>query len=291
MPPRSTWKGFIRLSLVSVPVKAYTASTSGSSIRLNQLHGECHSPVKYRKVCPIHGELTSDAIVSGFEYAKGRYVQINPADIEKLRTTSDKAIAIDGFLRPKAIDPIYYGAKTYYLLPDGPVAEKPYALLQNAMVEEGVHAVAQVVLSGREQLVLLRPHGPLLTMTGLHLEDAIKKPESFMDELLDGAYTDQEFQLSRTLIEATRIEHFHLGRYKDRYVEKLTRLIEAKVEGKEIFAAPVPQEPEVLGLLDALKESVRKAEEKSALKPAPRAAAASTAQRPAMKDGAEHGLL
>ena len=72
MPPRSSWKGFIKLSLLSVPVKAYAASVSGSSIRLNQLHQGCHSPVKYRKVCPIHGELATEAIVSGYEYAKGQ---------------------------------------------------------------------------------------------------------------------------------------------------------------------------------------------------------------------------
>ena len=123
MPPRSCWKGFLKLSLVSVPVKAYSASVSGCSIRLNQLHRECHSPVKYRKLCPIHGELATEAIVSGYEYAKGRYVEIDPDELAKLRTQSEKAITIDGFLYPGDVDPIYYNSKTYYLVADRPVDE------------------------------------------------------------------------------------------------------------------------------------------------------------------------
>ena len=263
MPPRSIWKGFLKLSLISVPVKAYSASASGTSIRLNQLHQGCHSPVKYQKVCPIHGELENDAVVSGYEYSKGQYVEIDPEELQKLRTRSEKAITIDGFLQPKDIDPLYYGPKTYYLVADGPVGEKPYRLLHEAMVEEGVYAVAQVVLSRKERLVLLRPYGRLLTMTTLYLTHEVKMPESFGGEVVvDRALSDGELDLAKRLIEAWTMEDFDLGRYKDAYREKLTELIEAKVEGKEIFRVPTPQEPEVLNLLEALKESVAKAQEK-----------------------------
>ena len=78
MPPRSSWKGSISLHLVSVPVKAYTANVSGAQTHLNQLHTDCHSQIKYRKICPIHGELSRDAIVSGYEYAKGQFVEDAP---------------------------------------------------------------------------------------------------------------------------------------------------------------------------------------------------------------------
>ena len=244
MPPRSIWKGFLKLSLVSVPVKAYSASASGTSIRLNQLHQGCHSPVKYRKVCPIHGELENDAVVSGYEYSKGQYVEIDPEELGKLRTRSEKAIAIDGFLEPNDIDPLYWGSKTYYLLADGPVARKPYRLLHEAMVAEGVYALAQVVLSQKERLVLVRPHRRLLTMTTLYLEDEVKRPESFEDnEVIESAFSEDELGLAKRLIEARRIEDFDLGSYKDAYREQLTELIEAKVEGKEIFALPTPEEP------------------------------------------------
>lgn len=261
MSTRSIWKGYIRLSLISVPVKAYSASTADGAIHLNQLHQGCHSPIKYRKVCPIHGELTSADVVSGYEYAKGQYVEIDPEELRKLRTRNEKAITIEGFLHPKDIDPIYFNEKTYYLISDGPVGEKPYFLLHRVMVEEGVHAVAQMVLSQKERLVLLRPLGRLIAMTTLHLKNEVKLPESFEDKvvMVDRVFSEDELGLAKTLIETRTLEDFDLGRYKDAYVEKLTELIEAKVEGKEIFTVPCPEEPEILNLMDALKMSVEKA--------------------------------
>src|SRR5262249_44438723 len=150
MAARSSWKGFLKLSLVSVPVKAYTATASGGEIHLNQLHAECHSRIQYKKVCPIHGEVKGDEIVSGYEYSKGQYVIVDPDELNKLRTEDEKAIKIDTFVAPGTLDPVYYSGKGYYLVPDGPVGEKPYALLHQAMVEENRHAVAQIVLHGRE---------------------------------------------------------------------------------------------------------------------------------------------
>src|SRR5947209_12151689 len=116
MAPRSTWKGFLRINLVSVPVKAYTATASGGGeVRLNQLHKECHSRINYKKTCPIHGEVPNDEIVSGYEYSKGQYVVVDTAELDKLRTEDDKAIKIDTFVAPDAVDPVYYTGKTYYL--------------------------------------------------------------------------------------------------------------------------------------------------------------------------------
>ena len=121
MAARSSWKGFLRLSLVSIPVKAYTASSSGGGdISLNQLHTACHSRIKYQKLCQVHGEVTQDQIVMGYEYSKGQYAVIDTSELEKLRTESDKAISIDTFIKPEDIDPIYFTEKSYFLTPDGP---------------------------------------------------------------------------------------------------------------------------------------------------------------------------
>src|SRR5262249_19131127 len=147
MALRSAWKGFLKLSLVSVPVKAYTATTSGGGeIRLNQLHAECHSRINYKKTCPIHGEVTQDQIVSGYEYAKGQYVVVDTDELDKLRTEDEKAITITTFIPPETIDPVYFSGKTYYLIPDGPVGQKPYATILQAMTEDNRHAIAQVML-------------------------------------------------------------------------------------------------------------------------------------------------
>ena len=182
MASRSVWKGYIRFSLVSVPVKAYTATASGSGMALNQLHRECNSRVQYKKTCPVHGELKSDEIVSGYEFSEGQYVVIDPSELEKLRTPKDKAIDIAAFIDPTVIDPAYYSGRNYYLVPDGPVGQKPYSLLYKAMVEENRFAFAQVVFSGQEQVVLLRPLKNLLVMTMLSYDAEVKKVEEFQPE-------------------------------------------------------------------------------------------------------------
>jgi DNA end-binding protein Ku len=260
MAPRTSWKGFIELSLVSVPVKAYTANNTTEDVHLNQLHEGCHQRVRYKKVCPEHGELASAEIVSGYEFTKGQYVIIEPGELAKLRKESDKAIHIEGFIDAETIEPRYHAGKTYYLLPDGVAGTKPYALLHRGMTEQRVHAIAQIVLSGREQLVLVRPMGELLAMTVLQHEKKIKPVEDFTGELGQQKLGKEEMALTDTLIGASRLADFKLGDFEDKYVKNLTRLIQMKVDGQEIVAERDPEEPKILNLMDALKRSVAEAQ-------------------------------
>jgi hypothetical protein len=115
MAARASWKGFLKLSLVTVPVKAFTSAASSSEITLNQLHGECHNRIRYKKVCPDHGEVSSDQIVSGYEYSKDQYVIVEPEELVKIRKESDRAIDIDGFIDASTLDPIYHNGRSYYL--------------------------------------------------------------------------------------------------------------------------------------------------------------------------------
>ena len=204
MAPRTSWKGFIKLSLVSVPVKAYTANNSSEEIHLNQLHKDCHQRVKYQKVCPEHGELASNEIVSGYEYAKGQYVIVDQSEVAKLRKESDKSIQIDGFVKSEDIDPLYFSGKTYYLLPDGPAGGKPYALLHKGMCDAGVHAVAQIIMSGREQLVVLRPVDDMIVMTIMQHKAKVKGIDEFEDELQAMDLSDEEISAVASYIYGLR---------------------------------------------------------------------------------------
>jgi DNA end-binding protein Ku len=254
----------LKLSLVSVPVKAYTAAISGGNeIHLNQLHAECNSRIQYKKTCPIHGEVVADAIVSGYEFAKDQYVVIDTEEIEKLRKPSDKAVTIDAFVAPDSIDPIYLAGRSYYIVPDGPVGQKPYGLLYQAMVEKNRYAVAQVIFSGREQLVVLRPMDGLIAMSMLSYDDQLKKPSAFKDELTKQDISPEELSLAKTLVDASTPKQFDFAKYKDVYREKLTTLIQSKVEGKEIVAPPVQEEAQVINLMDALRQSVARAQQAS----------------------------
>jgi DNA end-binding protein Ku len=245
---------------VSVPVKAYTANDTGVQVRLNQLHAECNSRIAYKKVCPVHGEVGNDQIARGYEHAKGQYVVIEDEELGKLRTKSDHSVNIEGFVAPDALDPVYHAGRTYYLLPDGPVGQKPYRLLVRGMQESGVHALAQVVISQREQLVLLRPLDDMLAMTILSHKKKVKSADLFRDEIEDSECTPEELQLASMLIDASRLKDFDYGSYTDRYVEKLTELIQLKVQGQDLVQAEDVEEPKIINLMEALKQSVAEAQ-------------------------------
>ena len=282
MAARSSWKGYLKLSLVSVPVKAFTATATSAQVRLNQLHEECHSRIKYQKVCPVHGEVAADEIVSGYEFAKGQYVVVDTDELEKLRTESDKSVSVDCFVSADEVDPVYHSGRTYYLVPDGPVGQKPYALLRDSMAEENLHGVARVVISKKEQLVLLRPVDGLIGMTVLSYAPQVKSASAFEDELVDMEANADELALTKQLMSALVKDEFDLTDYKDEYTEKLTELIEAKVEGKELVSPAAEEAPAVINLMDALKASVQqvavpeKAPAASKKKPARKMAASKT---------------
>ena len=278
---RSSWKGHIRLSLVSIPVKAFTASAAGKEIRLNQLHDECKSRIRYQKICPQHGEVASSEIVKGYEFTKDQYVIVDDDELDSLRTESDRAINIDAFVDPGQVDPLYLSGRTYFLAPDGPVGQKPYGLLLEAMKTQSLCCVAQVVMHGREQLVQLRPLGKLLAMEILTYKDQVKDPADFEGEIEETEISDDELALTQKLIEATTTDTFDISKYENVYHEKLKELIDAKIEGKEIVAPPDDQPEQVINLMDALKASVAQAQD--AVKPKKKVAKSATSRKRASK--------
>lgn len=279
MAPRPSWRGFLRLSLVSIPVRFYTARASGSEVQLHQLHRECKSRIQYRKFCPVHGEVGKDDIVSGYEFQKDQYVVIEPEERDQLYLENEKAINIDAFVPPDSVDPLHFTGKAYYLLPDGAAGQEPYALLQRAMARKGVAAVARVVLYGRQEVVLVRPQDKLLSVTGLSYGNEMKQPKEFEEELTEKAVREDELRLTDTLIEATMEDQVDLSRYSDDYTERLRKLIETKVEGKEIATPPQAEAPQVINLMDALKKSVAQAQEKAKEGKSAREAAAPAARK------------
>jgi DNA end-binding protein Ku len=260
MALRSTWEGYLRLNLISVPVKAYSATTSGGGkITFHQLCEQCHSRIKYKKVCPVHGELTMDQIDSGYEVAKDEYTVVEKEDLEKLRPEADKSINIDVFVRPESLDAAYYTDRTYYLVPDGKAGQKPYAVLQKVMAEEERQAVATMVLSGKEQVVLIRPVENLLALTVLNYDAHLKKPSMFADEVPEVSVAADEVKLAKSLVETSTTDDFDMSHYSDEYTERVLKLIDAKSKGKRIVSKKAADEPVIINLMDALKKSLAKA--------------------------------
>lgn len=290
MPARSSFRGFLRLSLVSVPVRGFTSTRTGAEIRLNQLHRDCNNRIRYKKVCPEHGEVASDEIVSGYEHTKDSYVVIDPAEVQALRRQSEKSVDIAGFVPAADLDPMYFSGRMYYLTPDGPAGQKPYQLLFEAMASEGLYAIGTAILGGREQMVAIRPVDGVLGMAVLQYAEKVKQASEFSEEVKPAKLTKAEKDLTKTLVEASRLEEFDYAEYKDNYVGELRQLIELKIEGQEIVSAPDVEEPKVINLMEALKASVegaksrksgssRKASSKVTTKMAPSAKARGAAKR------------
>jgi DNA end-binding protein Ku len=262
---RSVWKGFIQFSLVSVPVKAYTATvTGGGRIQLNQLHAECNSRIRYLKSCPVHGEVPADQIVSGYEFAKGQYVIIDPDELDKLRSPSEKAVTIQSFVEKSEIPDRYFSGRTLYLVPDGLVGHKPYNLLHRVMTDSGRVGFAKVVMNGREKLMMIQPVENLLSMSELSYDQELKKPKDFSDEVTKVEMTPDEVKLARTLTEAMAAKDFDIGQFKDNYSDNLAALIEAKVQGKEVVAPSAEEPVQVINLMEALQKSVEATKTKAA---------------------------
>jgi DNA end-binding protein Ku len=289
MAARPSWSGYLKFNLISVPVKGYNAATSGGKIGFHLLHAKCHERIQYKKVCPVHGEVSNDEIVSGYEVSKGQYVVVDKDERAGAKIEDDKTISVDTFVHPDALDPNCFSGRSYFLVPDGKVAQKPYGVMLEAMRERGRYAIAQVVFAGRAQLAAVHPAGHVLAMTLLSYESELKKPEAFEDEVSETAASAEEHKLAESLIDASTSEQFDLGRYKDEYNGKLSKLVEGKAKHtKKMVGAPDREEPAVINLMDALRQSLertQKGQRKTPAKKSTAHGAKKAASQPRRKTG------
>jgi DNA end-binding protein Ku len=259
MAMRSSWEGFLQLSLISVPVRAYNAAIAGrGEIHFHQIHKNCGNRIRYQKVCPIHGEVSKEEIVSGYEYKKGEHVQLDPDEIATARAKKDEAITINAFIPPDRLDPIYLSGKTFYLVPDGPAGQKPYLLLHETMQQKDRYALAGMVLSGHEEMVLIRPAGKVLAMTVLYYDHQIKKASDFADEVGESKISAQERKLAGSLVDSSTTEEMDFSQYKDHFTERVKQVLEAKLAGKDRRAPKAEKDRPVVNLMDALRQSLKK---------------------------------
>jgi len=259
MEIHSSWKGFIQLSLVTIPVKAVTAHETGREVQMHQLHKDCNQRINYQKICKVHGEVHQDEIIHGYEYVKDQYVIINDEEISKLRSQNDHTVHISGFVEADKLDWLYFEGKNYYLIPDGKIGQKPYALLRESMVENNCHALANIVISTRDHLVMLKPHHKLIAMSVLFHHDQLKAENELESLVEDVELKPAEKELTRSLVNATSIKDFDIKNFKDDYRENILKLIELKVEGREIVETEKSEEPKIINLMEALKKSVEQA--------------------------------
>lgn len=258
---RGSWDGYLKLSLISVPVRAYNAAApGGGDIHFHQLHKDCGERIRYQKTCPVHGTVTKDEIISGYEYEKGKHVTLERDELTSLRSEDDESINIDAFTSPDRIDVLYVTGKTFYLAPSGPAGKKPYALLHEVMKDKNRCGIGTIVLAGHDEIVMIQAKERVLTMTVLYHQHQVKQPSAFEDEVGSVKATAQERKLAGTLVDASTDDSIDLSKYKDHYTERTTTLIESKLAGEQIEVPRARKRPGVINLMDALRQSVAEAQ-------------------------------
>jgi len=254
MGARATWKGYLKISLVNIPIKVFPATESSGSISFNQLHAECETRIQQKKWCPhCEREVPNSEIVKGFEFEKGRFVVMSDDDLERVRPESTRIIDLVQFADAASLDPMYVD-RTYYLAPDGGIAADAFAVMRDGM--QGKVGIGKLALYGREYLVAVRPFQRGIVMHTLHHAAELRSIDS-VDELnaVPAKVKPEEMKLARQVIQ-TFEQPLDLANYKDEYREGLQRIIDAKIAGEEIVAASTEAPPKVVNLMDALRKSL-----------------------------------
>jgi DNA end-binding protein Ku len=247
---RSIWSGAISFGLVSVPVKMFTA-TESKELKFHFLDRRDMAPIGYDKVNKETGEhVDPENIIRGFEFEKGRFVELTEEDVDRLDIELTHAIDICDFVSIDEIDPLYF-RKGYYLLPDEG-AERPYRLLVKALEETGRVAIAKIVIRNKQHLACVRPVDDTLVLETMYYADEVRRPE----EAPKPQVREAEVEMAKTLIENLAAK-WDPAKYHDRYRNELLDLLEKKAEGQPLPEPSTDTGAEVVDLMEALRQSVQ----------------------------------
>src|ERR1700757_1522215 len=263
----SVWKGHLPFGLVSFPVRLFSAARS-ETVSFNLLHKDDHSRIRQVTFCQAEDKPVSrNELVKGYEYEKDHYVVIDDEDIKKVAPRTAKVMEILEFVKADQVDPIYLES-SYYVAPDEG-GEKAYALLFTALKDSGYYGGAKVAMHNREHIIVLRPGAKGILSHTMYFQDEIRQVEEFRTDT--SLVKEKELEMAKMLISSLEAE-FEPQKYHDEYRDNLRKMIEAKIEGKKIVAAPTEHVAPVIDIMEALKRSL--AEKR---KPAAHAVAAETA--------------
>ncbi|HEU0310957.1 MAG TPA: Ku protein [Sphingomicrobium sp.] len=278
MAARPSWRGQIRLALVSIPVEIYPATKTGKSISFHQVHEPSGQRVRYEKVVPGIGPVDRDEIFKGYEVSKGEYVLLDPEEIEKVKLESRKTLELTQFVEFGDIDPIYYD-KPYYVAPADELAEDAFVVLRDALKRTKKIGIGQLAMRGQEYVVSLKPCGRGMVLETLRYADEVHRAAGYFRDIGDAKPDPDLLEMAETLIEK-KTGDFDAKEFENRYIEALQKLIEEKQKkkGKRIIQDDgperIPKGSNVIDLMAALKKSLGEDKKSAPKKAAPRRAPA-----------------
>ena len=254
---RSIWKGTISFGLVNIPI-AVGIATQRTDPKFRTLDRETLQPIKQQLFSPGRGEVVPrEETVKGYEVSKDRYLPMSDEELEAVAVERRRTIDLVAFVDLEEIDPVFYD-RTYYLEP-GESAQKPYALLVEALKRTGKAALGKIVMSSREHVVLLRPAGDTLVAELLFYPEDVRSKAEIDERVGEIEVTDQELTMATQLVESLA-RPFEPKEFENEHKRELLALIERKLSGEEVpvAAEPAPAEP-VPDLMAALKASIDQA--------------------------------
>jgi DNA end-binding protein Ku len=260
--PRAIWSGSISFGLVNIPIKLFNA-VSRKNVHFNQIDSRTGARIQYRKVSAADGEeVPSEAITKGYQLSSGDYVLVGDDELAALDPEASRTVDIEQFVDLAEIDPVFYDS-AYYVAPDK-AARKPYALLAQAMEQEGKVAIARFVMRTKQYLAALRPRDGVLVLSTMVYADEVNDPYELaeVDGTDDADVSSRELRMATQLIESLT-EPFEPEQFEDTYRNQVLDLVERKASGEEeVVAAPPPAaEEKVVDLMAALEASVKEAKE------------------------------
>jgi DNA end-binding protein Ku len=254
MAPRASWKGYLKLSLVTCPVRLYPATSSNERVRFNQLHKDTHNRINMKPVDPELGQVERSDLVKGYEYEDKKYIIIEDSDLEAVKLESNHTMSIEAFVEADDVDVIYQDTP-YYLAPDGAMAEETFIVLREAMRRSGKLAIARLVLSTRERVVTIGARDKGMFVCTLRNPNEVRATAQYFDTIPDSAPDAEMLELAEALI-AQKTTAFDPKAYEDRYEAALMAMIKEKLKGHKPIIAAAPERGNVVNLMDALKASL-----------------------------------
>ena len=254
---RPYWKGYLKLSLVSCPIALSPATSSSEKISFRQVNKETGNRVRYKKVDSETGEeVTSDQIGKGYEVGKNEYLIMDDDELEAVQLESTHTIEIDQFVPFTQIDKRFYD-QHYYIVPNDDVGVEAFAVIREAMSGKGMAALGRVVMSKRERVIAIEPHGKGLIGTTLHYAYEVRKADDYFDDIPDVKIAPDMLKLAQHIVEQKEGQ-FEPEAFKDQYEDALIEVIKKKQAHVPLKkGADRPSAPKnVVNLMDALRRSV-----------------------------------
>lgn len=259
---RTFWKGYLRLALVTIPVRMMTATRADTAFHFHQIDRKSKQRIRYQKVVPGKGVVPPEDIVSGYEVEPGNYVLFEGEELDALKLETRHTIELTQFVNHCEIDPLYFD-KPYYLLPDGDMAEEGYRVVRDALREEKKVGIGQLTLRGKENLVALQASGAGLLLETLRYEKEVKEADEVFTDIGTGTMRADMVTMAKSLIQQHSAK-FDPSKYKNHYTEALRDFVQTRLKTGDVVAIDeandAPKTGQVVDFMEALKRSLKGAD-------------------------------